>query len=48
MILWLYNKHAIEVPINDFNGDWLLRVSAQAYNQPAEYERLAEVVCAIR
>jgi len=34
----------IEVPVMDFAGEVLLRVSAQVYNRPAQYERLVEVL----
>jgi len=37
----LYRVDRIEVPAFDFGGRWLLRVSAQIYNEPADYERLA-------
>lgn len=43
----LYDEHCIEVPINEFAGGWLLRVSCQVYNRPEQYERLAEVVRAL-
>lgn len=43
----LYDEHRIEVPINEFAGGWLLRVSCQIYNRPEQYERLAEVVRAL-
>jgi isopenicillin-N epimerase len=38
-------KHRIEVPLFDFrDGQTLVRVSAQAYNRPEQYERLVEVL----
>lgn len=37
----LYGVERIEIPAFDFGGRWLLRVSAQIYNEPADYERLA-------
>jgi len=40
----LYHAHRFEVPLHRFAGRWLLRVSCQVYNTPAQYERLAEVV----
>ena len=44
----LFERYAIEVPVMPFPA-WpkrLLRISAQAYNEPAEYERLAEALAA--
>ncbi|MBM4358068.1 MAG: aminotransferase class V-fold PLP-dependent enzyme [Deltaproteobacteria bacterium] len=40
----LYRDHRIEVPIVPFDGRWHARASAQLYNRPDDYERLAEVV----
>ncbi len=40
----LYARERIEVPILAFDGRWHARVSAQLYNRPEEYERLAGVV----
>jgi isopenicillin-N epimerase len=40
----LAEAHRIEVPIIEWGGRWWLRASCQIYNQPAEYERLAEVI----
>jgi isopenicillin-N epimerase len=40
----LYRDHRIEVPIVPFDGRWHARASAQLYNRPEDYERLAEVV----
>jgi isopenicillin-N epimerase len=37
----LWQRHRIEVPINPFAGRLWLRISAQIYNEMAEYERLA-------
>ncbi len=44
----LFETHRIEVPVMHFPGSSLrlLRVSAQAYNAPAEYERLAAALSA--
>lgn len=42
--LHLYDRHGIEVPFNRINGKRYLRVSAQIYNSPADYERLAAAV----
>ncbi|MGH2634022.1 MAG: aminotransferase class V-fold PLP-dependent enzyme [Tepidiformaceae bacterium] len=44
----LFERYAIEVPVMPFPG-WprrVLRISAQAYNEPAEYVRLAEALVA--
>jgi isopenicillin-N epimerase len=40
----LYDLYRIEVPFVSWNGRGYLRLSAQAYNHPAEYERLAEAL----
>jgi len=40
----LYDTHHIEVPIIDWGGAWHVRVSAQAYNQPADYLALSSAV----
>ena len=37
-------EHAIEVPVQAWNGQTLLRVSAQLYNSEADYERLAQTL----
>jgi isopenicillin-N epimerase len=37
-------EHAIEVPVQAWNGRALLRVSAQLYNSEADYERLAQTL----
>jgi isopenicillin-N epimerase len=42
----LFHRHAIEVPVIDLGGARHVRISAQAYNRPEQYERLAEVVAA--
>jgi len=44
--LRLFDDHAIEVPImwSDAAGRRLVRISAQAYNDPDEYERLAQAL----
>jgi len=42
----LYGTHRIEVPVLDWGGRWLLRVSAQAYNTPQDYLLLAGAVSA--
>ncbi|MBX3356698.1 MAG: aminotransferase class V-fold PLP-dependent enzyme [Phycisphaeraceae bacterium] len=40
----LYEKERIEVPVIDFEGHWHVRVSAQIYNRPHDYERLGEAL----
>ena len=37
-------RHRIEVPVFPWNDRWILRVSAQVYNRPEDYERLAAAV----
>jgi isopenicillin-N epimerase len=39
----LFEQHRIEVAINPFGGALWVRISAQAYNELRDYERLAEV-----
>jgi hypothetical protein len=38
------DKHRIQVPFFTIKGTLWLRISAQAYNQMPDYERLAEAV----
>jgi isopenicillin-N epimerase len=40
----LYDRYRIEVPVMLWNERWHLRVSAQAFNEPSEYEALADAV----
>lgn len=40
----LYDEHRIEAPVHAWGSDWIIRVSAQAYNHPDQYARLAEAV----
>jgi len=40
----LFDQHRIEVAIHLFGGALWVRISAQAYNELSEYERLAEVL----
>jgi isopenicillin-N epimerase len=40
----LYEAERIEVPIGAWNGRGYVRLSAQAYNGPADYERLADAL----
>jgi isopenicillin-N epimerase len=41
---WLLRAHRIEAALTAFAGSLWVRLSAQAYNKTADYERLAEVV----
>jgi isopenicillin-N epimerase len=40
----LYDNHRIETPVHAWGDDWLIRVSAQAYNRTDQYQRLGEVI----
>lgn len=40
----LYDRTRIEVPFTAWNSGGYVRLSAQAYNRPADYERLAEAL----
>ncbi len=40
---WLLKEHRIEVPIIPWQDQLYIRISAQVYNELAEYERLAQV-----
>jgi len=40
--LMISEKLAAETAVNAWNGRGLLRLSAQVYNRPADYDRLAE------
>ena len=40
----LYTQHRIEVPFTAWNGTGLVRLSAQVYNAPSDYARLAEAL----
>jgi isopenicillin-N epimerase len=42
----LWERYRIEVPVLLFEGRLWLRISAQVYNRPAEYRRLAEALVA--
>lgn len=42
----LYEESKIEVPIIDWGGKWLVRVSAQAYNKPGDYLALLDALSA--
>jgi isopenicillin-N epimerase len=37
----LFDDHRIEVPVTAFSGALWARISAHAYNRPADYTRLA-------
>jgi isopenicillin-N epimerase len=39
----LFDRHRIEVAINPFGGALWVRISAQAYNELTDYQRLAQV-----
>ena len=41
-------RHQVEVPITCWAGRLWARVSAQIYNELAEFEQLAEAVCRLR
>ncbi len=41
---WLLERERIELPILDFVGVRYLRISCHVYNEPDEYERLAQAV----
>jgi isopenicillin-N epimerase len=41
---WLLKEHRIEVPIILWQDQLYIRISAQVYNELAEYERLAQVL----
>jgi isopenicillin-N epimerase len=43
----LFDEHRIEVPVTWWSGRAFVRISAHAYNHPAEYERLARVLPAM-
>ena len=40
----LFEHTRIEVPIVAWNGRGFVRLSAQVYNRPADYDRLAEAL----
>lgn len=44
----LWREHGIEVPIIPFGGRLWVRVSAQIYNEMADYRRLADALLALR
>ena len=40
-------KHRVEVPVMDFAGRRHLRVSCHVYNDPGDYEKLADAMDAM-
>jgi selenocysteine lyase/cysteine desulfurase len=47
--LWrrLYDEHRVEIPVYEWEGIQLLRLSIGPYNDEADVERLAEAVRAL-
>ncbi len=41
---WLRATHRIEAPVHRVDGTLWVRIAAQAYNEPADYERLAVAI----
>jgi len=41
---WLRKTHRIEAPVYRIDGALWVRIAAQAYNEPADYERLAVAI----
>ena len=46
IVRWLAETHRIETVISADSGALWLRIGAQAYNEQADYERLAAVIAA--
>ncbi len=44
MVRWLAETHRIEAAVSAESGALWLRIAAQAYNERADYERLAAAV----
>jgi isopenicillin-N epimerase len=44
---WLWNEHRIEIPVHDDGDLRLMRLSIQAYNSPADVDRLVSVLTAV-
>ncbi|MCH2162275.1 MAG: aminotransferase class V-fold PLP-dependent enzyme [Phycisphaerales bacterium] len=40
----LNHEFQVEAPVMDVGGTWHVRISAQVYNEPADYERLASAI----
>jgi isopenicillin-N epimerase len=43
----MWDRHKIVIPIFDWNGHTFARISIQAYNKPADVERLVQAVADI-
>jgi len=43
----LWEEHGVEVPITDWQNQRFVRVSIQAYNSPADVERLLAALAAL-
>jgi isopenicillin-N epimerase len=43
----LYAEHRVEVPVFESAGDWVLRVSAQAYNDEEDIDVLTEALASV-
>jgi len=41
---WLFDEHRIEVPIFAWDGRLILRTASQVYNEPWEYDHLANIL----
>lgn len=41
---WLHSTHGIEVPVKSVRGKLYVRLSAHAYNELADYQRLADAI----
>ena len=41
-------RHKVEVPVGCWEGCLWVRISAQIYNEMAEYEQLADAICKLR
>jgi hypothetical protein len=41
---WLRETHRTESPVYRVDGSLWVRIAAQAYNEPADYERLAAAI----
>ena len=44
LIQRLFDEFKVEVPIVEIDDDWLVRVSAQVYNDIEDYQRLADAI----
>jgi isopenicillin-N epimerase len=43
----LWDEHQIEIPVNDFGDRRFMRLSIQAYNSPADVDRLVRALAAL-